>query len=110
MADVDDVLWENFHRLVNMSSPELRDWLMVEAAGEEAEVVPDEATSSLGGRVLDILGKRRTDLTDDDVAVMQLVVDRIVAERGIDPEPTAGQEAWRHRLMRIGHDPLKPVG
>lgn len=109
MADVDDELWENFHRLVNMTSPELRDWLLVEAAGEEAEAVPDEI-SSLGSRVLDILGKRRTDLTPDDTEVMRLVTDRIVAERGIDPEPTAGQEAWRHRLMRIGHDPLKPVG
>ncbi len=25
-------------------------------------------------------------------------------------EPTAGQAAWRRRLMRMGHDPLKPVG
>jgi hypothetical protein len=24
-------------------------------------------------------------------------------------EPTAGDEAWRHRMMTIGHDPLKPV-
>lgn len=25
-----------------------------------------------------------------------------------DLEPTAGQAAWRHKLMTIGHDPLKP--
>ena len=25
-------------------------------------------------------------------------------------EPTAGEAHWRHRLMSMGHDPLKPVG
>ena len=46
----------------------------------------------------------------DDAAVMRRVVDRVHAERGVDMEPTAGQAHWRRRLMRIGHDPLKPVG
>ncbi|MGN6252926.1 MAG: DUF3140 domain-containing protein [Marmoricola sp.] len=110
MADVDNELWENFHRLVNMTSRELEDWLRTEAAGTDTEALPDQAGPSLGRRVLAILGKRRTDLTPDDTEVMQLVTGRVIAERGIDPEPTAGQEAWRHRLMRIGHDPLKPVG
>ncbi|MGN6781145.1 MAG: DUF3140 domain-containing protein [Marmoricola sp.] len=110
MAEVSDELWENFHRLVNMTSRELREWLMVEAAGEEAEVRFDEVVSSPGSRVLDILGKRRTDLTEDDVEVMQSVTERLIAERGMDPEPTAGEEGWRHGLMDIGHDPLKPVG
>ena len=52
--------------------------------------------------------KRRVDLTDEDERVMRKVVDRIHAERRDDLEPTAGQENWRHRLMTIGHDPLKP--
>ena len=60
--------------------------------------------------MLHILGKRRTDLTEHDAATMRRVVERVRAERGDDPEPTAGQAAWRRRLMRIGHDPLKPVG
>jgi hypothetical protein len=56
-----------------------------------------------------ILGKRRTDLTDKDVAVMKSVVGKVYEQRREDLEPTAGQAAWRHRLMTIGHDPLKPA-
>lgn len=104
-----DELWEEFHRVVNMTSRELREWLMVRDAGEAGEPLPEQAGSETGRQVLAILGKRRTDLTDDDVRVMEKVVVRIQEQRRDDLEPTAGQAAWRHKLMTIGHDPLKPV-
>ncbi|HVX54007.1 DUF3140 domain-containing protein [Nocardioides sp.] len=107
---VDDRLWENFHRAVNMTSRELRDWLAVQGAGEETETEPDRAGSELGHHVADILGKRRADLTPDDVAVMRRVVDKVADLRGEGEEwePTAGDDRWRRRLMNVGHDPLKP--
>jgi hypothetical protein len=110
MADtiVDDQLWEDFHRVVNMTSNELQDWLAVQGAGEETEEMPDRAGPHLGHRVLEILGKRKADVTRDDVDVMGRVVDRVMAERREDLEPTAGEAAWRRRLMNVGHDPLKP--
>ncbi|MBO0842555.1 MAG: DUF3140 domain-containing protein [Nocardioides sp.] len=113
MADtiVEDTLWENFHRAVNMTSRELREWLAVQGAGERTETVPDHAGSELGHRVADILAKRRADLTSDDVTVMQRVVDKVTDLRGGDTgewEPTAGDDRWRRRLMNVGHDPLKP--
>jgi hypothetical protein len=106
---VDDELWADFHRVVNMTSRELRDWLFVQGAGEETEQEPDRAGSHLGHRVLQILGKRRSDLTADDVDVMEQVVERVTSQRREDLEPTAGEAAWRRRLMNVGHDPLKPV-
>ncbi|MDP3969147.1 MAG: DUF3140 domain-containing protein [Nocardioides sp.] len=106
---VDDDLWQAFHRVVNMTSRELREWLAVEGAGEETEEVPDRAGSEIGHRVADILAKRRSDLTPEDVTVMQQVVGEVMAERDVDLEPTAGEASWRHRLMDLGHDPLKPV-
>ncbi len=105
---VEDRLWENFHRVVNMTSRELRDWLAVEGAGETSEALPDQAGSALGRRVLDILGKRRGDLTDDDARVMQSVVDRVTARRGDELDATVADDHERRRLMDIGHDPLKP--
>ena len=42
-------------------------------------------------------------------ADMQEVVDQIAALRGGQAEPEAGDTAWRHALMTLGHDPLKPV-
>jgi len=105
---VDDELWQDFHRVVNMTSRELRDWLATQGAHEATEELPDQAGSPLGHRVLAILGKRRADVTREDVRVMEKVVRRITDQRGVDLEPTAGQDSWRRKLMDIGHDPLKP--
>jgi Protein of unknown function (DUF3140) len=110
MADVDDELWDEFHRVVNMTSRELSEWLRTRDAGEDTEELPDQAGTPTGQQVLAILGKRRQDLTPHDTDVMRRVVDRVHAQRRDDLEPTAGQSGWRHRLMSLGHDPLKPVG
>jgi hypothetical protein len=100
-------LWDEFHRVVNMSSRELSEWLRTQSADENTEELPDQAGTPTGQRVLEILQKRRGDLTADDEWIMIKVVDRVHAERRDDLEPTAGQENWRHRLMSLGHDPLK---
>jgi hypothetical protein len=109
MADVDDELWDEFHRVVNMTSRELSEWLRTRDAGEEGEELPDQAGTPTGQQVLAILGKRRQDLTPHDTDVMRRVVDRVHAQRRDDLEPTAGQSGWRRRLMSLGHDPLKPA-
>jgi hypothetical protein len=106
---VDDTLWTEFHTVVNMTSRELVEWLRTQGATEEAETFPDQSGRSLGQRVAAILAKRRSDLTGDDVAAMTKVVETVRRERRDDLEPTAGDDHWRHRLMDIGHDPLKPV-
>ncbi|MFC9962844.1 MULTISPECIES: DUF3140 domain-containing protein [Nocardia] len=106
-TQVDDELWDEFHRVVNMSSRELSDWLRTAAAGTDAEREPDLSGPEIGRHVLAILGKRRTDVTADDVAVMRQVVDEINASRRADLEPVAGEAQFRHRLMSLGHDPLK---
>jgi hypothetical protein len=104
-----DALWQQFHDAVNMTSRELEDWLRTDAAGESAESYPDRAGDPDSREVVRVLGKRRTDVTPEDAAVMRYVVDVVRAERGEDPEPVAGDAAWRHRLMSLGHDPLKPT-
>lgn len=104
MATVDrdvEQLWEQFHGLVNMPSSELREWLAV-----AAEDVPEEE-QELGHRVRDILGKRRTDLTTDDVEVMRQVIDRIGALFDSGAAEDRQDPRWRHRLMTLGHDPLQ---
>jgi DNA primase catalytic subunit len=106
-VEVDDALWDEFHRVVNMSSRELLEWLRIRSADEQTEELPDHAGTQTGQRVLQILKKRRVDLTEDDERTMRKVVDKVHAERRADLEPTAGQANWRHRLMTIGHDPLK---
>jgi hypothetical protein len=104
---VDDELWNEFHRVVNMTSRELSAWLRTRSAQPDTEELPDQAGPPTGQRVLAILGKRRTDLDAEDVRVMRTVVDRVHAERRDDLESTQGQAKWRRRLMSLGHDPLK---
>ncbi|NUP24343.1 MAG: DUF3140 domain-containing protein [Streptomyces sp.] len=103
-----DALWEDFHRVVNMTSQELAAWLRVSDADEETEPLPDQAGPPMGQHVLAILQKRRTDLTDDDLQVMYDVVDTVTAEADLENEPEPEQTRRRHQLMTIGHDPLKP--
>jgi hypothetical protein len=104
-----DTLWDEFHTVVNMTSRELEDWLRARSAGTEGEALPDQAGTERGRHVLAVLGKRKTDLTDDDLRLMRRVVDEVRSERREDLEPTAGEAHWRHRLMTLGHDPLKPA-
>jgi hypothetical protein len=112
-SHVSDELWDEFHRVVNMSSRELSEWLRLESAATDAEEFPDRAGTPVGQEVVHILGKRRTDLTPEDVEVMEAVVTEVRTERGEDPlDPVAidaGKDGWRRRLMSIGHDPLKPA-
>lgn len=106
-SQVSDEVWDEFHRAVNMSSATLQDWLMERGADETSEEVPDRAGPDIGRGVLAVLRKRRTDVTSDDVEVMERVIARVRGLRGEDRAPTAGDDDWRHRLMDVGHDPLQ---
>ncbi|HET7325952.1 MAG TPA: DUF3140 domain-containing protein [Nocardioidaceae bacterium] len=106
---VSDELWDDFHTVVNMTSRELEEFLLTDAAHEETEEMPEQAEDPTGRQVVHILGKRRSDVTDDDMSVMEAVVETVRAQRRDDLEPTAGDAKWRHRLMSLGHDPLKPA-
>ncbi|MEU0071120.1 DUF3140 domain-containing protein [Streptomyces sp. NPDC006332] len=103
-----DALWEDFHRVVNMTSQELAAWLRVRDADENAEPLPEHAGTPTGQHVLAILQKRRTDLTDDDIRVMYDVVDTVSEQTNAENEPEAEETRRRQRLMTIGHDPLRP--
>ncbi|WP_320776817.1 DUF3140 domain-containing protein [Streptomyces sp. CRN 30] len=102
-----DALWEDFHRVVNMTSAELSAWLRVSDADEVTEPLPDQAGSPTGQHVLAILQKRRTDLTEADLDVMREVVDSVTEQTDVENEPDAEDTRRRHRLMTLGHDPLK---
>jgi hypothetical protein len=107
-ADV-ELLWDEFHQTVNMTSDELRTWLLTDASGEDAFTAdPGLGLDELGQRVVELLRKRKVDLTAEDVKVMQDVSD-YVADRTANPPPAGERdEEWRRSLMAVGHDPLKP--
>lgn len=105
-------VWVEFHELVNMPSPALRDWLAAseEVIGQVAPGVPREVPDgdlpSLGWRVVDILSRRKSDLTTDDASVMREVME-IIQDRLDNPPPNGvDDDKWRQELMLLGHDPL----
>ncbi len=102
-------LWLEFHRVVNMSSGELASWLGTHSVGSNAENLPTQAGTPTGQQVLQMLNKRRADLTPDDLQVMRRVIRQVHVERRGNRTSVAGRAGWRHRLMSLGHDPLKPA-
>ena len=107
-SHVSDELWQEFHDVVNMTSRELADWLRTESSGEVTSEDAALPELEVGEQVVAILGKRRTDLTPDDVDTMQQVVDQVRTIRGDEPEPEAYDDEVRRMLMSFGHVPLKP--
>ncbi|WP_129663769.1 DUF3140 domain-containing protein [Phytoactinopolyspora endophytica] len=100
-------LWERFHQVVNMTSQELTAWL-----GTEPGLSPPKpggpAPPPLGRGVVEILGKRRTDVTNDDFNTMEKVIEIVENETdGLTKEDVVNDERRRHRLMNVGHDPLR---
>jgi len=107
-ADV-ELAWESFHEAVNMTSQELRDWLLTESSGEDAFAAePDLGLSDLGRKVVDILGKRKVDLTSEDADVMRRVSGYVADSEANRPDEGIRHDQWRRSLMTVGHDPLKP--
>jgi hypothetical protein len=100
--------WENFHTLVNMSSPEIRDWLLNTPDGVDTYAPePDIDIHALGLQVLQIKDKRRTDLTSTDLDTMREVSDLIRGRLENAPESDINDDPWRDTLMTLGHDPTR---
>src|SRR5256885_6169592 len=99
-------IWEHFHALVNMSSPELRDWLLNTPDGVDTYAPePDVDVHALGLQVLQLKEKRRTDLTRSDVDVMREVADLIRGRLANAPDDDVANEPWRDTLLTLGPDP-----
>jgi hypothetical protein len=100
---VDDALWDDFHGLVTMTAPELREWLTTTAGGQDVEALPDHAGPERSRALLEVLDRPREELSDDDVVVMRSVVEEIrgLLEGGAaDPDRDA-------KLRSLGHDPSR---
>jgi hypothetical protein len=103
-----------FAEAVNMTPAALAKWLdtpdsqRVGWKGENGDGPGESIGHQSGRRIVEIKGKKRADLTDDDYAHMKKVVGyvhRHLAEGG--PATDKEHSNWRYSLMNWGHDPLK---
>ncbi|MBO4210254.1 DUF3140 domain-containing protein [Micromonospora echinofusca] len=102
-----ETIWQDFHEHVNVTSEQLRSWLLTRGSGEETFTAdPDLALPEPGRQILAVLGKRKVDLTRADIDVMRTAIagiDALLAER---PPRGNADDQWRHALLDLGHDPL----
>ncbi len=79
---------------------------MSEGAGEST-AGPGRGRPELGRQVVELLRKRKVDLTEQDADVMEQVVDFVATQEAEGPADAESDEEWRRSLMTVGHDPMR---
>ncbi|WP_266368212.1 DUF3140 domain-containing protein [Tellurirhabdus rosea] len=101
-------IYAEFDELVNMSASQLKKWLQSE---ESSNVGMDSGDGESvghksGEHIIEILDRKKADLSDDDYAHMRKVVGYIKRHRAQRPKEVAGSN-WAYSLKNWGHDPEK---
>ncbi|GLW10006.1 DNA-binding protein [Microtetraspora sp. NBRC 13810] len=108
MSQDEDRIGADFGEAVNLTAAELERWLRTaesKAVGDRSG--GEESTGHESGRrIVTILRKRKSELTDDDYAHMRKVVGYVRRHTAQRPTGDVEDSRWRRSLMNWGHDPL----
>lgn len=101
---------KDFKQAVNMTPSQLEKWLATEDSQRvgQKDGNGESVGHQSGRRIVELLHRHASDLSDDDVAHMRKVVGYI--HRHLAQGPTKQNPAnsdWRYSLMNWGHDPEK---
>lgn len=104
--------YDDFKSAVNMTASALEKYLKSEESGSVGqEKDGGEATGHQEGRrIVEILNRKKSDLTDDDYDHMRKVVGYVhhhLKQGGPKDADKVENSPWRLSLMNWGHDPLK---
>ena len=112
MAEDDpDTIRRDFSTAVNMTAGELEKWLDAEESASVRQKSGGSGESTgheSGRRIVELLRRKKDELTDDDLAHMRKVhgyVQRHLAQQPKKEDVETSR--WRYSLMNWGHDPLK---
>ena len=112
-TDLDDTqkksLRDDFNEAVNMSAPQLEKWLKTDeskSVGQTKDGNSESIGHKSGNRIIDILGKKASDLADDDYEHMEKVVSYVKRHLAQRPAQVADSN-WSYSLKNWGHDPEK---
>ena len=109
-ADGLDDVWTDWNEAVNMTAHELEKWLETDesrSVGDKGDSDGESTGHKSGRRIVEILGKKKSDLDADDVAWMRKVVGYVHRHRAQGPADDVEHSRWRYSLMNWGNDPLK---
>jgi Protein of unknown function (DUF3140) len=107
MAKSEEQVIEEFGEAVNMSRKELEEWLETEESKSVGQGSGESQGHESGRRIVEILGKNKSDYTDDDIDHMGRVVGYVHRHQAQKPQSDVEDSNWRYSLMNWGHDPLK---
>ncbi|TGE26738.1 DUF3140 domain-containing protein [Hymenobacter metallicola] len=102
-------IYAEFQRQVNMTAAELKQWLSTEESKSVGQDDGDgESVGHKSGKhILQILAKKKSELTSADEAHMHKVHAYISRHLAQGPATDKEHSRWRYSLMNWGHDPLK---
>jgi len=111
MADQDEQksIRDDFHEAVNMTAKQIESWLETDESKEVGQKSDggESVGHHSGRRIIEILGTKQADLSDDDYAHMKKVVGYVHRHSAQRPDGDVTETKWRYSLMNWGNDPLK---
>lgn len=109
MSDKPNDIYADFKEQVNMTATELEKWLKTEESNSVGQNSGNGESigHQSGEHIVEILRKKKADLTEDDEKHMHKVHSYISRHSAQGPEKDVEHSRWRYSLMNWGHDPLK---
>lgn len=97
-----------FEDAVNMTATELERWLKTDESRSVGQSDGGESVGHESGRrIVELLRKKKDEVTDDDHEHMRKVVGYVHRHLAQRPDGDVEHTRWRYSLMNWGHDPLK---
>ena len=107
--DENQETYTEFKKLVNMTASELEKWLNTEESkGTGLDSGDGEAIGHKSGKmIIDILEKKKADLTDADYKQMHRVISYISRHKAQKPDGDVKDTKWNYSLKNWGYDYAK---
>ena len=105
-----DPIVKAFHDAVNMTASQITQHLDTpesKAVGWKTHEGAESVGHHEGHVIVELLGRKRDELTDDDLKSMHKVVGYVHRHLAQRPSGDVADTNWRTSLMNWGHDPLK---
>jgi hypothetical protein len=91
-----------------MTAIELERWLGTDESRSVDQADGGESVGHESGRrIVELLRKKKSELTEDDQAHMRKAVGYVHRHLAQRPDGDVEHTRWRYSLMNWGHDPLK---
>jgi hypothetical protein len=109
MSKSDEQVQGEFDEAVNMSREELEEWLETDESKEvgQKDGGSESKGHESGRRIVEILGKHKSDYTEGDIDHMRRVVSYVHRHQAQKPKSNGEDSNWRYSLMNWGHNPMK---